>query len=612
MAKRVDTVLRASRREFVCAAGLGLLALANRGSGVAVAQLPVEDAPAPDDIAVMPRHGTITASPGTEITFRGILAAQLAPVAVVGSRSGAHSGVLHAHADELGASFVPDAPFLPGEWVTVRSASPLRATPRGSVTFRISTPVSPVATPVTREMDQPRTPPQSFRTRLDLLPPPMTVTTPATGSAPGYVFVGAKIADGHNGAMILDEDGEVIWFAPLDSVVATNSDVRVQEFRGQPVITMWEGIARQGTGFGHLILLDGSYEPVATIQVGNGYPGIDQHECQLTPQGTALAIVYHPIRWDLTEFGGEANGTVLDGIVQEIEIETGRVLFEWHSLDHIGLSESYGRAPAKPTEAWDYLHLNSIEPTADGAFILSARHTHAVYKIERQTGRVLWRLNGNRSDFQMGAGSPFYFQHDARLHPNGELTLFDNVETDQDRGGEVESRGLVLQLDEDAKTATVAREYLHPTGILSVSQGNMQVLPNGNVFIGWGSAPVFSEFDADGELCFNGRFPRGGTSYRAYRCPWIGMPGAPPDVAVETGLGDDLTVFASWNGATEVATWEVLAGADPDQMDVIGAASRTGFETAIEVATTEPCVAVRALDVAGVTLGTSEIDAPRE
>ncbi|MDQ3442395.1 MAG: arylsulfotransferase family protein [Chloroflexota bacterium] len=170
---------------------------------------------------------------------------------------------------------------------------------------------------------------------------------------------------------------------------------------------------------------------------------------------------------------------------------------------------------------------------------------------------------------------------------------------------------MVLRLDEEGKTITLVREYIHPTGILSISQGNMQVLPNGNVFIGWGSAPVFSEIDAEGNLLFNGRFPQGANSYRAYRFPWVGTPSAPPDTAAELGLGDDLTVYASWNGATDVVQWEVLAGPDPEALEPVCSGARIGFEAAIEVTTAEPYLAVRSLNAEGDVLGASEPIMPR-
>jgi len=596
---------RLSRRALVTAAGMVTMAAAVPGARASATQ-PATATPAPGAVTVFPPHGTRTAMPATEISFRGVTAAELGEVIVIGSQSGSHFGVIEPHAGDAGASFVPDAPFWPGERVTVRAGVSLRSTPRGSITFQVAVPADPVSTPATREVDLPATPPQEFRSRLDLSPPVIEITTDAAGADEGYTFLGAKIEDGQNGAMILDNSGGLVWFSPHESPVAVSNDVRVQEYNGEPVLTMWEGIAKLGTGFGHLVLPNQAYETVATIQPGNGYPGADQHECRLTPGGTALIVIYNPLHWDLSEHGGAENDPVLDGVVQEVEIATGRVIFEWHCLDHVGLDEAFGDPSTTPDEPWDYFHLNSIEPTDDGNFILSARHTHAIYKIERESGRVLWRLGGRRSDFALGEGVEFAYQHDARLHANGELTLFDNASSDQDDAGDVHSRGLVLALDEDAKQATLVRQYAHPTDILSVSQGNMQVLPNGNVFIGWGSAPVFSEFDPEGNLVFNGRMPRAGTSYRAYRCPWVGIPAEPPAVVAEAGLGSEVTVYASWNGATEVATWEVVAGAAPGELVPVGSGERTGFETAITVETDGAYVAVQALGADGAILGASE------
>jgi hypothetical protein len=557
-------------------------------------------------IRVYPAHGTRTASPGTEITLRGVAAGELGALNVVASQSGAHSGVFVAHSDGGGVSFVPDSPFQPGERVTVRADLPLRASPSGSVSFQVSTPAAPVATPTTREIDQPATPPREFVSRLDLLPPQMTVTDREAGTAPGLVFLGAKIEDGHNGAMILDDDGELVWFWPAPDAVTTHADVRVQEYLGNPVITMWEGIARQGTGFGHLVLLDQGYEEVARVQAGNGYPGIDQHECQLTASGTALVVIYNPVIWDLTPVGGEADGWMLDGVIQEIDIATGRVVFEWHALDHIALDESFGSPASNPEEPWDYVHFNSVEPDADGNLVVSARHSNAIYKIDTGTNRITWRLNGKRSDFAMRSGAPFAYQHDARVHGDGVLSLFDNVSANQDDDAEKDSRGLVLQLDEVAQTATVAMEFIHPSGTLSVSQGNNQILPNGNAFVGWGSAPVFTEFSPEGDVLFNGRFPAGGTTYRAWRFEWTGVPVEPPAIAVVPGMGSQATVYASWNGATSVVRWQVLAGDSPENLELISEVPRIGFETMAEVETAAAWVAVQAIDAGGNIIGASE------
>jgi len=309
------------------------------------------------------------------------------------------------------------------------------------------------------------------------------------------------------------------------------------------------------------------------------------------------------VRWDLTAIGGAEEDLAMDSIVQEIDIPTGRVLFEWHSLDHVGLEETYLSVPGGEHQTFDHFHLNSIEVDDDGNLVLNARHTWAAYKIDRGTGEIIWRLSGKQSSFAMGEGAAFAYQHDARVHPGGQLSLFDNASVSNAEA--IPSRAIVLQLDTEASTATLARAIVHPTGIVSVSQGNTQLLENGNSFIGWGSAPVFSEFDANGELVFNGRFPDSITSYRAYRFPWVGQPDNAPAVAAEAGSGNDVNVYASWNGATEVATWRVLAGPDPDNLQDVDTASRSGFETTITVQTTEPYVAVQAEDDAGKVLGVS-------
>jgi hypothetical protein len=228
--------------------------------------------------------------------------------------------------------------------------------------------------------------------------------------------------------------------------------------------------------------------------------------------------------------------------------------------------------------------------------------TSTVYKIDRQSGEVIWRLGGKKSDFEMGPGTRFAYQHDARRQPDGTITIFDNGDLKIDD----QSYGIELELDEDEMRATLLRKYPQPEGKICGTQGNVQVLPGGNVFIGWGSNPHFSEFNREGELLFNASFPPEVESYRAFRFPWSGHPNDDPAVAVEQGPGDEVMVYTSWNGATEVASWQVLAGPSPDRLKSVGdAAPREGFETAITVHSAGPYVAVQAKDPSGRVLGIS-------
>ncbi len=555
------------------------------------------------DVLVFPRPGSRTASPRTQISFRNVSIDQIGVVRATGSRSGDHTGVLQPHSDGRGASFLPDAPFWASESVTVQTGLRISGVPGASFTFTTAQPGLPAPAPFNSERARPNQPPRTFRSRPDLLPPAMSVTMPISRAGRGHLFLGAKVPGGQNGALILDEQGELVWFHPLEHDIASLDDVRVQQYQGKPVLTWWEGTGPVGYGLGHYVIRDTSYRPIATIHPGNGYGGGDLHEFLLTPYGTALIPIYSSVRWDLTAAGGPNIGTAIDGIVQEIDIATGLVLFEWHSLDHIAVEESHGKPSSNPAEAFDYLHLNSIDALDDGSLLISGRHTWSIYKIDRHTGEVVWRLNGKRSDFAMGPGASVAYQHDARMHAGDLISIFDNHASQ--RGHADHSRGVVLKLDMKAMTANLEREYIHSTGILSVSQGNLQLLPNGNAFVGWGSAPVLSEFDADGNLIFNERFPESVMSYRAYRLPWTGYPDEKPAIAISAEEPDLLTIYASWNGATEIASWQILAGPYHDRLTPLTSAPKTGFETAMTVRTNALYIAARALNAKGTVLGTS-------
>lgn len=449
---------------------------------------------------------------------------------------------------------------------------------------------------------------QAFRSRPELTPPVIEVTTPARGAASGsgYIFVGAKNGVGgeehpsQDGAMILDEKGRPVWLRPVSADDHDVMDFRAQRYRGEPVLTWWEGV-HEGWGQGEYFVYDSSYQEVARFGAGNGYAG-DHHEFLITDRDTALIGIYGEVVSDLSSLGGPADGILMEGIVQEIDIETGEVLFEWHSLDHVGFDESYYELSPNLEEAFDYFHLNSIDVDDDDNLIISARRTSTVYKIDRETGEVIWRLGGRNSDFEMGEGARFAYQHDARRQANGSITLFDNRGEDMNEP----SRGIELELDERAMEASLAREYIHPTEAFGIYQGNMQVLDNGDVFIGWGSAPYLSEFSREGRLLFAAQFPPEVESYRAYRSPWTGRPDEKPAIAAEAGEGDRVTVYASWNGATEVANWQVVAGPSFDQLKPVGSVPREGFETAIVVNTTESYVAVRGRDSSNKVLGVSQ------
>ncbi len=288
--------------------------------------------------------------------------------------------------------------------------------------------------------------------------------------------------------------------------------------------------------------------------------------------------------------------------MQEVELSTGKLVFEWRSDDHIGLDESY--KPAQPNSAWDYFHINSVDiDQADGNLIISGRNTWAFYKVQRSSGKVLWRLGGKQSNFKLGPGAHFAFQHDVRRHADGTYTLFDN------EGGPpaeaVQSRGVVLSVDEKSLRANLVRQYLHSPPVLSEALGSVQDMYGENRFIGWGESSYFTEYGPSGQPIFDARLAAGTESYRAFKQSWTGIPSEPPSIAVDSG-DSAATVYASWNGATDVARWLVLGGASHTQLRPLGSAPRQGFETAITVPHPPNFLAVEALNVNGASLARSQ------
>jgi hypothetical protein len=450
-----------------------------------------------------------------------------------------------------------------------------------------------------------------YHSRPDLKPPLISVRTPAHNTAPGYVFLAPKMVVAQAGPMIMDNRGEVVWFKPLNTRGVT--DFRVQQYEGKPVLTWWRGhVSNAGVGDGWYVLYDTSYRPVAEVRPGNGLVG-DVHEFRITNNGTAVFTVYHRLDVDLSSVGGPKQGKIWDGIVQEVDIKTKRVLFEWHSYPQVGVAESYAPAPPAKQGAkapiYDYFHINSIEPEANGNFLVSARNTHTLYEIDRKTKKILWRLGGKKSDFKMGPGTNFEWQHDARRQADGTITIFDNGAAPP---VEKFTRVLVLRVNTAAKKATLVRSYHHPDRLLAPFEGNAQFLPNGNVFVGWGAQPYVSELSKTGTLLFDVYFgahkPPGkdADTYRAYRFTWHGHPTGRPVVVV---AGD--AAYASWNGATEVARWQVLAGASAGALKQVQTVAKNGFETPIRLGKSAAFYAVKAIDRNGKVLGTSEAVAPQ-
>ena len=531
-------------------------------------------------LTVSPLPGTPDASPVTQISFLGARPSDIHGVEVRGSSSGSHTGRLEAYASAPGASFLPSRRFTGGEHVSV-SALIGRRSHRVGWTFQIAHQLPNPTVGKTAALSARPGTVQSFVSQPQLQPPVVVVGVDSPAAAPGDVFLTPSHGYGQAGAMILDGSGRLVWFQPAPpGLEATN--LQVQQYEGKPVLVWWLGRVLDGVGFGRDEIYDSSYRPLATVRGGNGYEA-DLHAIQLTPQGSAFTTAY--------------------SIVQEIDVKTGLVMFEWHAYGHVALADSYWRM--RPGgEPWDYFHMNSIslDPWGDGNFIVSSRNTWAAYEIDHHSGAILWRLGGRRSSFHMGPGTGTAWQHDVEWQPDRTLTIFDNGATPKAHS---QSRALREAIDWRHRSISIVDRDYHAPPVLSGSQGNDEVLPNGDSFVGWGERPYMSEFAPDRSLVFDAHLLEPGQSYRAFRFQWEATPWLPPAIALKRSSGGLVTVYASWNGATQVSSWEILAGPQPESLAPVASSAPTGFETAVPVEAGQEWFVAQALGADGRVLGQS-------
>ena len=568
---------------------------------------------------VLPAPGTPAAPSGTPIDFPAISPAQIASVKAVGSRSGAHSGTLSAQPGNRGTQFAPAKPFAPGERVSVTAL--LRSVAAGAASgapgsrelrfsFTIARPVTLAQagvfqSPAARLQASPDTlglTPQglaathaapslthSFVTHPKFHPPTIKMSGHNPDKAAGEIYLDAQNS-GQNAAYMVNGAADLRWYHPTSGSGGGHGpgafNVRIQTYQHKPYLTYWLGHLNlppgDGTGVG--VMLNEHYARVHRVTAGAGYQhtGLDLHEFRLARDGTAFATIYAPVRANLTSVGGPAHGIVYDCIAQEINIATNRVVWEWDALRHVPVNASFLRYRGG---GYDYFHMNSIQELSNGHVVISGRHTWAVYSINKKTGNIDWVLGGRHSTFFRDRGSHLYWQHDAEMHRNGLLSVFDNGWNGGFRN-ENQSRAVKIHLNFANRHATLVHAYLHRPPVLAGSMGETQLMFNKNVFVGWGAAPTFSEFSPGGTQLYSGSFRHPVDSYRGFRfANFVGKPLGAPAIAVRnSSKAGRVNVYVSWNGSTQVASWRLLAGSSTGSMHPVATKSWRAFETTIQVA----------------------------
>lgn len=344
-----------------------------------------------------------------------------------------------------------------------------------------------------------------------------------TSSAPGAV----------NGAQIISKSGKTVWFHRAKAGTI-DADFRTQTLNGKPVLTFWEGTGLGGLSNGTDYIYNAHYRLIAKVHAGKGLT-TDGHEFLLGRHGTAYVLSYDTATANLRRIGGSTHQKVIDGIVQQIDIRTGRVLFSWNSADHVPYRQSEQPLPASASTPWDWFHVNAVHIDTNGRLLIDARDTWTAYEVNQRTGRIIWQLGGKASSFTLRAARGqtldnaqriFAWQHDINGHGKGIYTVFDNESagagnTGTDASSELShSRVVTILLNTKTRRATLVASDNEPDGLLAPSQGNGQKLRNGDIFIGWGALNAVSEFNSRSQLVFDARFAKGVNTYRAYLLPW--------------------------------------------------------------------------------------------
>ncbi|KIK52282.1 hypothetical protein GYMLUDRAFT_77877 [Collybiopsis luxurians FD-317 M1] len=371
---------------------------------------------------------------------------------------------------------------------------------------------------------------------------------------------------GAPGAIILNPNGTLVYSAfQSTDINALTFRLGVQRFRGKYHLVVWIGAFDLFPGFGssgYNLLLDETYTIVANITVTPDLnAGPDLHELQITPNDTAIMTAYPAQAANLSVFGGPENGFILNCVAQEVEIETGEAVFTWHSLDHVEPGECFAEigqtGDGTADDPWDFFHINSVQKLDDGNYFISSRHCHTLYLVN-PSGDIIWRMGGKRSDFTFEPGANYSWQHHARMHNNNTISVFNNGASTWEQDFAF-SQGLLLKYNMSTMTVSLINSRTPFNHILSQGEGSMQVMENGHSLVGWGQQPYYSQHDENGNTMWSAQFGLNSSAYRTFLHDWVGRPNTPPSVHVSNASSfNNVSVYAWWNGATEVTAWQLL------------------------------------------------------
>jgi hypothetical protein len=366
--------------------------------------------------------------------------------------------------------------------------------------------------------------------------PSLTVTTCNTNAVgDGYIFLEVTDSSTNGGyyVMMLKNDGTPVWY---QSVTNYTYDFKPLPNGYLHYANIYHTHSWTGGGDCTHQILDNTYDLEETITAGNGYVA-DSHDIQLLPNGHVLLEGYYLTQMDVSKYvvGGYPNALVAGCVIQELDQQRD-VVFQWRSWDHFTIPTYFPPTaftnPAAKNPVIDAFHINSIVMDTDGNLLVS-NFGMDVWKINRQTGQMMWRLGGPANQFSFVGVSPqqaliSFSGHTLSRLDNGDIMIYCNADQLATRPSKVYE----YKLDETNKIATLVWSYAPPTNYYAWHYGSAQRLPNGNTFIGWGGAdmmpgiggvtnqwiPACSEVTTNGTVVFQMQFNNPKMdSYRAFR-----------------------------------------------------------------------------------------------
>ncbi|GAM87588.1 hypothetical protein ANO11243_056150 [Dothideomycetidae sp. 11243] len=441
----------------------------------------------------------------------------------------------------------------------------------------------------------------------------------------------------------------IAWAGPeIEPNVMTPT---VQSCRGDNYLTWWSGDYFRTFKQGRFYVANDRYEIIYNFTTADPLTTTDPHEITITPECTALIAVHNTRSINLTTYNNISQGWEMAGQFSEYDLATGKLMFDWSASNHIPdiALETQNVKPGawhgqNENEPVDWFHLNSVWRDETGNYLVSARHTSTIYYISGVDGAIIWRLGGNYNDFKDmsgGLATSFRLQHYARwLNRDRTLmSLYDNHAADErfDVNEARGSQGMILEIDETARKVWLKANYSSLSSV-SNSKGSMQILNDspvpGNILMGYGSEPGYTELAANGTVLLDVVFGSTAQNYRAVKANWTGRPWWGPKIAPGPGEQDYVfnetseifsirlnntdgralpndTVYFSWNGATEVTCWIVLTSNETTALsikhDFLAEVSKTGFEDHLHVGADTRYVRAMAIDRQQNVLGVTPI-----